>query len=276
MSSDLDQLFERAGSSSNAPTPDPHRLWAAGRRRRRRTHAAAGTGSIGAVVVLAAALVANLPPVPVVPEIVAVSEQPPATHAPDDEEAAPNDPLALAPAGLTPQERTLLDERQRAAEAAARQRSETITATDLPEPAPQTEPAPAAPAPTAPPEPSPVAPPEPDARQVAAPCAAHTAGSAFIDVAAPVDGQQVGDLMPLVGCASVYEGTVRYRVLAADGTVLVDRFTTASAGGPELGEFRASVPLPEAAGQLTVEVFWDSPADGEGERDLVRIRVVGS
>jgi hypothetical protein len=94
--------------------------------------------------------------------------------------------------------------------------------------------------------------------------------AAFIDVVGPVDGQVVDGEVDLVGCSSVYEGTVRYRVLSGD-SVVVDSFTTATAGGPELGEFREEIQLP-GTGSYTLEVFWDSPADGS-EQDLVAIDV---
>ncbi len=82
----------------------------------------------------------------------------------------------------------------------------------------------------------------------------------------PVDGQQIGTgVVALVGCASVHEGTVRYRI-SQGGTVVEDGFVTATAGGPELGEFRQGIAL-RTTGTHLLEVFWDSPADGEGERD---------
>jgi hypothetical protein len=82
----------------------------------------------------------------------------------------------------------------------------------------------------------------------------------------------VAERVELVGCASVYEATVRYRLVDAAGRVLVDEFTTASAAGPELGEFRASVRLDDVTGALTVEAFWEDAADGR-ERDVVGRRI---
>jgi hypothetical protein len=93
---------------------------------------------------------------------------------------------------------------------------------------------------------------------------------AFVEVVAPVEGQRISGAIELVGCSSVYEGTVRYRVLSGD-SVVVDSFTTATAGGPELGEFHEEIELP-GTGSYTLEVFWDSPADGS-EQDLVAIDV---
>lgn len=117
--------------------------------------------------------------------------------------------------------------------------------------------------------------PEPDPARLEDPCAEHEGreGEAFLDVVAPVDGQRVEGEVRLVGCASVPEGTVRYRLLDAGGETLADDFTTATYGGPELGEFDETVGV-DATGEATLEVFWDSPAEGEGERDLVEIDLV--
>lgn len=108
--------------------------------------------------------------------------------------------------------------------------------------------------------------PEPDPARVADPCAEWQGKEmeSFLDVVAPVDGQSVTDTVEMVGCANVPEGTVRYRVTADDGTTVADDFTTAECGGPCVGEYRTEVDLAEASsGQtLTLEVFWDSPADG--------------
>lgn len=120
--------------------------------------------------------------------------------------------------------------------------------------------------------------PEPDPEQVAAPCAERDeqAMDAFIDVASPVEGQHVQGEVDLVGCSSVFEGTVRYVLVADDGEELVDDFTTAECGGPCVGEFATTVDLAEAEGHATVtlRVFWDSPAEGGGEEDLQEIELV--
>jgi hypothetical protein len=91
----------------------------------------------------------------------------------------------------------------------------------------------------------------------------------FVDVAGPVSGQQVGSSFELVGCANVYEANVRYRLLAGSA-VLDDSFTTATCGTGCVGEFRETISVPAGSGPLTLEVFWDSPADGS-ERDKVTI-----
>ena len=119
--------------------------------------------------------------------------------------------------------------------------------------------------------------PAPDPARVEEPCADHEDREmdAFLDVAAPVDGQAVAGDLELVGCANVPEGTVRYQLLADDGEQLVDDFTTAECGGPCVGEYRTSIDLGAADGHdtATLQVFWDSPADGEGEQDLTEIEL---
>jgi hypothetical protein len=120
--------------------------------------------------------------------------------------------------------------------------------------------------------------PEPDPEQVADPCAERDeqAMEAFIDVASPVDGQHVQGEVDLIGCASVFEGTVRYVLVTEDGEELVDDFTTAECGGPCVGEFSTTVDLTgaEEHAAVTLRVFWDSPADGGGEEDLQEIELV--
>ena len=134
------------------------------------------------------------------------------------------------------------------------------------------------PAPEPEPDPDPV--PEPDPAAMADPCAPYVGAedTLVIDVVSPVEGQHVGDEIELVGCARVFEATVQYRVLGPDGEPLVEHFTTATAGGPDIGEFRETIQL-DATGALTLEVFWLDVATGEEaaddpERDLVAVEVV--
>jgi len=125
---------------------------------------------------------------------------------------------------------------------------------------------------------------EPDSALMADPCAAHQGGEmrAFIDVVSPVEGQRVGGEVELIGCASVYEGTLQYRVVSADGQTLLADFTTATAGGPEIGEFRETITLPAGGQARYLEVYWEDVASGSEqhpdgpERDLVRIAIEGS
>lgn len=307
MPADLEELLRTPEPSASPPDVDA--LWQAGRRRRRRRLVAAtGAGFGGSVAVIVGAVVlvggqqAAVPEIePLAPPAEVTTEEPAATGSEAAEatgdvdgasgEAAGTD-LADVPElddgwALSADEARLIAQVQRrAVERAAEERAaeerqaaadDTAAAAGTRDPGP-TSPSDATsgsePIPSPTPTPSTPASPVPDPGRVAAPCAAHAgaAPSAFIDVVSPVAGQAVGTSFELVGCASVYEGTVRYRVLDAADRTIVDRFTTATAGGPELGEFRRTVTV-DADGPLTLHVFWDSPADGEGERDLQVVRL---
>lgn len=119
--------------------------------------------------------------------------------------------------------------------------------------------------------------PTPDEAALEDPCADHDDETfePFIDLVAPVDDQQVTDELELVGCSSVHEGTIQYRLLDGDGETLDEGFTTASCGGPCVGEFRESVPLDATEGEpaIYVQVFWEDVSDGS-ERDLVERIVI--
>ena len=97
-------------------------------------------------------------------------------------------------------------------------------------------------------------------------------GTAFLEVVVPVDGQRLSGEVPLEGCGAVPEGTVQYRLLDADGGVVVEDFTTADAGGPEIGVFAATMTT-DHTGDATLEVYWESPRDG-AEEDLVSVDIV--
>lgn len=121
--------------------------------------------------------------------------------------------------------------------------------------------------------------PEPDPSRVEDPCAEREGEEleAFLDVVSPVDGQHVGEEVELVGCANVPEGTVRYRVTSPDGDELLDEFTTAECGGPCVGEYATTLDLgglDDDHDRVTLEVFWDSPADDGGEEDVTRAELV--
>ncbi len=150
---------------------------------------------------------------------------------------------------------------------------------DEPADPPIDDPEPTDPAPGDDPDAQPAAP-EPDAAAMEDPCAAHEGqeDGLVIDVVSPVDGQHVTGEIELVGCARVFEATVRYRLRGHDGEPIVDTFTTATAGGPAIGEFRETIEV-TATGVLTLEVFWDDPATGseaadDPERDLVTVEIV--
>ncbi len=89
----------------------------------------------------------------------------------------------------------------------------------------------------------------------------------------PQPGIKVSSPLTVQGSARVYEATVNLRLVDQDGEVLVDTFTTATAGGPARGEFEAVLEFPApSTGEGRLEVFWISPKDGS-EQDKVNIPV---
>jgi hypothetical protein len=276
MSTELEKLLDEASGDPTTPI-DPDALWAAGRRRRwgRRAGAAGGT----AVLVLAVALAGVNLSQPGTPDIAPLDVAQPSE--PDTEPGLVDDELT--------REELLEAERQRledlraqaeadrqAAEEAAReaeqQRQEELAAqAEAEQQAVEEDAAPEASSQGSTPAPSPT----PAPARVAAPCAEHQGREmdAFIAVAAPVGGQQVGSTVELVGCANVYEATVRYRLVGSGGSV--DSFTTATCGTGCVGEFRETISVPAGSGPLTLEVFWDSPKDGS-EQDKVTIPLARS
>ena len=274
MRADLDTLLPDAGREPNAPL-DTESLWTRGRRRRavRQLSAAGGSlAGIAALALVATSLVGGGPGA-AVPEIAPMA--PPTDTAPDQQPG--DDESADAPevANETPPPVTLSDEVTAAEQRRLAESGDRRGHADTP---PEAEPEDASSddaaddgssaATTTEPAPPETTGPTPDWSVTADPCAVHDADQmrAFIDVASPVNGQQIDKQgIALVGCSSVYEATVRYRITQGS-TVIVDDFVTATAGGPELGEFRQWIDL-RTTGTHTLEVFWDSPKDGEGERD---------
>jgi hypothetical protein len=278
MSTDLDKLLDDA-SSDPTVTIDPDTLWAQGRRRRwtRRAGATGGTALIVVAVTLVGLDLAN----PATPDIAPLDVSRPADEPSVDagivddeslrEEAIEAERLrieelrARAEAErLAAEERAaeLLAAEERAAEDAAAEKA-AADAQEAEERAAAEEEA----------QDATVAAPSPDASAMANPCAAHEGRDmdAFVTVAGPVSGQQVGSSFELVGCSNVPEATVRYR-LVGDGGVLVDSFTTAGCGTGCVGEYRETVTVPAGSGSLTLEVFWDSPKDGS-EQDKVELQL---
>lgn len=281
MSVDLDQLLRDGGGEPGAPS-DATEIWRQGRRRRRRRLVGASVSGVAVVALLAVLPLTNGSDLrPVIDQMAqegvagedTVPEEGSAEETADAVEAA-EDPDADGPALSSERQAELEEltrlevERIRQAVDDARQRmQDELDAAEAEAEAGQEEEAEAAPSPT------------PDQARMADPCAAHEGGEmrAFIDVVSPVDGQQVGGEIELVGCASVYEGTLQYRVLNAAGDVLLADFTTATAGGPEIGEFRETIALPAGGQARYLEVYWDDVASGSEqhpdgpERDLVRV-----
>ncbi|MEX2550018.1 MAG: Gmad2 immunoglobulin-like domain-containing protein, partial [Nitriliruptoraceae bacterium] len=120
--------------------------------------------------------------------------------------------------------------------------------------------------------------PTPDPAAVEDPCAEHEGreDDVFIDLVAPVDEQVVGEEVDIVGCSNVFEATIQWRLLDGDGATLEEGFTTAECGTGCVGAFSDTLPLSAFADEPVahVQVYWQSPADGEGEEDLVERMVV--
>lgn len=92
-------------------------------------------------------------------------------------------------------------------------------------------------------------------------------------VTSPAAGDKVTSPIQLYGSASVFEGTVRYRLTDDNGTILADGFTTAHMEEFYRGDFDTAIPFsPTAAGHGQLEVFWESAENGS-EVDKVIIPV---
>ncbi len=92
-------------------------------------------------------------------------------------------------------------------------------------------------------------------------------------VTSPAAGEKVTSPINLHGSASVFEGTVNYRLRDDTGIILAEGFTTAPMYESHRGDFYTSVPFePTAAGQGQLEVFTQSGKDGS-EIDKVIIPV---
>jgi hypothetical protein len=270
MSADLDTLL-RDAAGAPSPEPDVDELWAGGRRRRRARHLGAGLSGVAAIAAVVLVTGVLDPAVTTVtPEIVPgaeVEREQPREREPVEPPMDGDLELEDAP-GLDEQVPEVADPEPATEEDASAPADEGAASASGSEPTPE---------PSTPAEPStrsaPAPTPEPDPAAVADPCAPYVGGDmrVFIDVVAPVAGQAVGGgRIELVGCSSVYEGTVSYRVLGGGG-VLAEGFTTATAGGPEIGEFRETIAV-QGTGPAVLEVFWEDAADGR-ERDLIRIEV---
>lgn len=79
----------------------------------------------------------------------------------------------------------------------------------------------------------------------------------------PTPNQVIGVPLFVKGSAMVYEGTVNVRVMDDKGNLLVEDYTTATAGAPERGEFEIGLKFdPPSQGSGLVEAFWTNPRDG--------------
>jgi germination protein M len=93
-----------------------------------------------------------------------------------------------------------------------------------------------------------------------------------IFLGSPFDGDELTNPIVIAGMTNAFEATVNYQVLAADGTLLAEGYTTATCGTGCWGGFYAEIALPEGTvGPVTVKVFDYSEADGTTMLDLQRI-----
>ncbi len=254
MPTDFDELLSDAANGPER-TLDVEQLWARGRRRRRARQVAASLGGVTMIVV--AAVVATGLGSGTVPVIEPVGTEESAPETGDPDPVAPDDPDAVetddpdpdAPDDPDP------DAGDPTLEAGDPSSDVDDPSSDVDDPAPGRG------------DPGPV----PDPQAVLDPCASQETGP-FVAVVSPVEGQRVGDEFDLVGCANVFEGTVQYRILDTDGTVLIEAFTTTTAGMGQAGEFRETVTAP-ATGELTLEAYWEDVSDGS-ERSRVQVPFV--
>ena len=277
MSVDLGDLLRQAGGDPSEPS-DPDDIWRRGRRRRRARTVVASAA--GVVVVAALAVVPLTASGGLQPVIEPIGQEegdaPPADdgdatadetaeagddaatgeEVTSDEDGASSDLQGLQDHEASLLQRLLEEERQRQLDAERETEAEREAEAQAI---------------------------GPDPDRMADPCAVHEDGEmrAFIDVVSPVEGQPVSGELELVGCSSVFEGTIQYRILDANEQTLLEDFTTATAGGPAIGEFRVTIELP-STGDLYVEVYWEDVATGDEahpdgpERDLVRIPIEAS
>ncbi len=79
----------------------------------------------------------------------------------------------------------------------------------------------------------------------------------------PGQGQRASGALRIEGLARVFEATVQLRIVDDIGAILADTFTTATAGGPELGAFDVTLSVRvEAETAVCVQVFEESARDG--------------
>jgi len=96
----------------------------------------------------------------------------------------------------------------------------------------------------------------------------------FLESVAP--GDIVSSPVKVAGDANTFEGTVRIKLVGADGSVLADTFTTATSGSGTWGTFSKDVTFAKGTNTAgTVVVFWDSPKDGSPQ-DVTEVPVAFS
>ncbi|MEM8793030.1 MAG: Gmad2 immunoglobulin-like domain-containing protein [Pseudomonadota bacterium] len=88
--------------------------------------------------------------------------------------------------------------------------------------------------------------------------------AAFVIAEEPIAGARVSSGFSVRGCSRTFESTVVWRLLARDGSVLNEGFTTGG-GVDGVGPFAFTVPYSVAERQIGhLEVFEEDASDGEG------------
>ncbi len=93
---------------------------------------------------------------------------------------------------------------------------------------------------------------------------AALSSAAFVIATTPVAGARVDSGFAVAGCSRTFEGTVVWRLLARDGSVVADGFTMGGAvDGPGAFSFTVDFAVTEQqVGHL--EVYEEDVSDGEG------------
>ena len=85
----------------------------------------------------------------------------------------------------------------------------------------------------------------------------------FIFVTSPAPGDEVTDPFEVTGCANTFEATVNWRLLADDGSLMTESFTTATCGTGCVGDFTFEVGFDvDEEMAATLEVYEVSAEDG--------------
>ena len=92
-------------------------------------------------------------------------------------------------------------------------------------------------------------------------------------VESPVPGELVHSSFVIKGIANTFEATVQYELTDANGNVLAEGFTTATAGTGEWGTFTATVSFPNDQKGLGTVVAFQQDAQSGAHRDVYAVPV---
>ena len=92
-------------------------------------------------------------------------------------------------------------------------------------------------------------------------------------VESPVPGELVRSPLTIEGIANTFEATVQYELTDANGKVLAQGFTTATAGSGEWGTFSATVDFLNDPEDLGAVVAFQQDAQSGGRRDVYEVPV---